>query len=181
MELMSGTCLEMGNGLQLNYCFLGDLLTLESLKNWLSSGQYLSQKMADQQLLEAETPSQVLVLSGITQAAFLTFSNGFSLIRSCMTIVYEVLHDPAGTVFCADMCFHFSHFLCSPGYAETEMEGGTRRGKINLSRATIRSLLARRIRHPQLIQPICLNCWKHNAPIWEISKWALFLFHRDEL
>lgn len=30
-------------------------------------------------------------------------------------------------------------------------------------------------------RPACLNCWKHNAPIWEISKWALFLFHRDEL
>lgn len=76
-------------------------------KNWLSSRQYPSQEMADQQLLEAETPSQVLVLSGITQAAFLTFSNGFLLIRSCVAVAYEVLHDPEGTVFYASVSFHF--------------------------------------------------------------------------
>lgn len=100
---MSGTCLEV-KGLHLNYCCL---LAPGSLKNWLSRGQYPSQKMADQQLLEAETPSQVLVLSVITQAAFLTFSNVFSLIRLCVAIVYEVLHDLVGTVFCADASFHF--------------------------------------------------------------------------
>jgi len=63
--------------------------------------------MADQQLLEAETPLQILVLSAISQAAFLTFSNSFLLIRSWVAIVYEVLHDPVGTVFCADVSFHF--------------------------------------------------------------------------
>lgn len=71
-------------------------------KNWLSSRQYPSQETTDQHLLEAETPLQVLVLS-----AFLTFSNSFLLIRSCVAVAYQVLHDPEETVFCASMSFPF--------------------------------------------------------------------------
>lgn len=67
--------------------------------------------MADQQLLEAETPSQVLVLSGVTPAAFLTFSNGFWLIRSRVAIVYQVLHNLLGTVFYASLSFRKSRIF----------------------------------------------------------------------
>lgn len=111
-------------------------------------------ELADQQLLEADTPSQVLVLSGVTQAASLTSSDGFLLIRSRVALP----HDAAPTLWCrcVSSLLWAWHFLCSPGYAKTE--GGTWRGRINLSLATIPSLLSRRLRQGAPL-PASLSVW----------------------
>lgn len=63
-------------------------------------------KLADQQLLEADTPSQVLVLSGVTQAASLTFSDGFLLIRSRVALRVKC-HTMQHEQFSAGVSFHF--------------------------------------------------------------------------
>lgn len=63
--------------------------------------------MASQQLLEAETPLQVLVLSGAAQAAFLTFSNGFSLIRSRWLLYVKCYTIQWKQYFVLVLSFHF--------------------------------------------------------------------------